>query len=557
MLKRLCVIFVAFTGVVGVMLGNNFVTNAKIIAEGCADLRLIFARGSGEIWQENESFLAFKQALEPKLQNTTISYDFIDLNYPAVSVGLDNVWVAIGAFMGAGNSYQFGDSVNIGAEMLSQTIKNCPNTKYVLGGYSQGALVVSKVLPSLQPNQLIFAATFGDPKLYLPEGAGLFPAACRNQNLSNYRFYVPDCHAYEGLLGSTRPYEPSHLSGKIGTWCNKKDIMCSSGLSIDNHTAYVADSLYEDASKIIFDKITTAFDIENTFVSPHDTAILIDSTGSMQPMINQYKTEALRLAKKTLDSGGRIALYDYRDLNDPYVATKRCDFETCTLDVFTQQLRHISTGGGGDKPESLLSSSLKVMKELNWQYGATKSIIVLTDSDFLLPDRDGTTLDEVVKLSHSIDPVNFYVITTSSVAESFSDLTALTDGKIETDFDKLSLLTDYIMERYDSLPRVEASDTPITPVTITDLTYTKNLTNKTIFLSFSTDAEKIIVILNDVILGTTSGHNLTISDIDFTKDNFIRLIPINNGSRGIPVDVTITKNLTLKPLPDVPNTGQI
>lgn len=557
MFKKLLIILIF----VGAMLGIEIIQPPlkNTIADDCLDLQIVFARGSGEIWQENESFLAFKTALEPKLNTTDIKYQITDLNYPAVAVGLgDNFWTSVGAFVSGGKSYRFGESVNSGVETLTHIINHsCPNTKYVLAGYSQGAMVISKALPNFSPNQIIFAATFGDPKLYLPEGAGLFPDACRNQNLSTYRFYVPDCHAYEGLLGGLKPYISPDFDNKVGTWCNKKDIMCSSGLSINDHTTYVAENLYEDASKVIFNKITAYFGLKNTSTSPHDTAFLIDSTGSMKIMIDKYKAEALRLATQTLTSGGRVALYDYRDLDDPYVATKHCDFNTCTLEIFQQELDNILTGGGGDDPESLLASSLKVMRELNWQTGATKSLIILTDSDFLLPDRDGTTLEDVVKLSQSIDPVNFYVIAHPNVASAYTELTTLTDGKIETDFDNLSLLTNYIMERYDSLPRVETSNTPITPATITDLAYTKNLTNKTISLSFSTDAEKVIIILNDVILGTTTEHNLTISDIDFAKDNSIHLIPINDDFKGIPADIIIPKNLTLKPLPNVPNTGQI
>ena len=83
---------------------------------------------------------------------------------------------------------------------------SCPGTKYVVGGYSQGAMVVSKALGSLNADRIIYAATFGDPKIYLPEGKGILPAACRGENLSDYRMYVPDCQAYKGLLGAYVPY---------------------------------------------------------------------------------------------------------------------------------------------------------------------------------------------------------------------------------------------------------------------------------------------------------------------------------------------------------------
>ena len=278
-------------------------------AESCPDLRVVFVRGSGgERWTNND-YLEFKSTIEKKLKTVELSYEFVDLDYPAVGVGLDNLDVALGAFFGAGEAYEFGDSIKTGINNLTSMVNNgCSRTKYVIGGYSQGAMVISKALSSLKNDRIIYAATFGDPKIYLPEGAGLMPAACSGKNLSDYRIFVPDCYAYKGLLGAYIPYEPEGYAGKLGTWCNKADIFCSSHFSIENHVSYVSNGLYEDASRTIFNKITDYFGLENHVTSPHDTAFLIDSTGSMSGLIEQYRAEALRLATETINSGGRIAL---------------------------------------------------------------------------------------------------------------------------------------------------------------------------------------------------------------------------------------------------------
>ena len=271
----------------------------NVSAESCPDVKVIFTRGSGGERNKSGDFLEFKATIESKLKTVDISYEFVDLDYPAVGVGFDNLDVTLGAAFGSGDAYEFGESVNNGVNNLVQMVNNekCVNTKYVLGGYSQGAMVVSKALSSLRADRVIYAATFGDPKIYLPEGKGIMPAACRGENLSDYRMYVPDCQAYKGLLGAYIPYEPAAFTGKVGTWCNKRDIFCSSHLNVSDHVSYVADALYEDASRVIFDKITKYFGIENHISSPHDTAFLIDSTGSMAGMIDTYKAEALRLAK--------------------------------------------------------------------------------------------------------------------------------------------------------------------------------------------------------------------------------------------------------------------
>lgn len=521
----------------------------NVQALGCPSLRLVFLRGSGESL-EDKNYQSFKNSIEGKLESAMFfSYQFIDLDYTAVGVG--DLGVMLGAAISAGEAYAFGDSVNDGVNKLTNLMNDsCSKTKYVLGGYSQGAMVISKALPSLRADKIIYAATFGDPKIYLPEGAGIIPPACRGDNLSDYRMYVPDCRAYMGLLGANKPYEPETYIGKLGTWCNKGDIMCSSWFSITDHISYISDGLYEDASKVIFYKITQAFGIENKVSSLHDTAILIDSTGSMADMIDKYKAEALRLAKETLDSGGRVALYDYRDLEEFYLPHKRCDFNTCNLSVFQQELNKITAGGGGDTPESLLSASFSVMKELSWKQGSTKSLVILTDADYLNPDRDGVTLPQVVALSKKIDPVNFYIITTSENEETYSYLASATMGKVITNFDELSLLTDFIMERFDSLPRVEEDGREIVKPDL-KVTNVDEIDNSSVKISFETDGDKTIVIINDSILGATIEREISISEL--AQGSTIRLVPVKAGLRGDASEIRFEGIELVVPL--APDTG--
>lgn len=338
-----------------------------------------------------------------------------------------------------------------------ENVGRCPNTKFVIAGFGIGAAKAREALQYINPDKVLYVALFSDPTLYLPEGEGLIPDACLGKNLSSYRMYVPDCRTYTGVLGGADPYVPSGYEGKLGTWCNKNDMFCGSGVSMAGNSRYEEDGIYEDAAKVVYDKISQEYNLDRVY-SPHDTAILIDSTGSMQDLIDGYKTEALKLAEKTLESGGRVALYDYRDIADEYEPRERCNFETCTLETFEKGLQEIETDGGGDTPESLLSASFNVMKRLNWNYGATKSVVVLTDADYHNPDLDGVTFDDVVKLSKSIDPVNFYIITPSGQVKRYRSLAEATDGDVVLSTSDLSLLTQKIIERYDSLPRVEESD---------------------------------------------------------------------------------------------------
>lgn len=548
-------------------------------AADCPDVRVVFARGSGGEQAGEANYFAFRDALRSKLATTALSYDFINLTYPAVGVGADNIWVTLGALFGGGEAYTFGRSVATGSQNLINMVNSdaCPHTKYVIGGYSQGAIVISKSLPSLNSDRVLYAATFGDPKLYLPEGKGPYPDACRNQNLSDYRRYVPDCQTYQGLLGGYQPYEPAAYAGKLGTWCNKHDFFCSPFRNMSKHTSYVADNLYEDASRVIFAKINQYFELGSKVSSPHDTAIVIDSTGSMHNLIDRYKSEALRLARETLDAGGRVALYDYRDLKDPYEPVERCNFLTCDYANFEQGLADIELGGGGDNNESLLSAAYHIMDKLEWKFGSTKSLVVLTDSGFHSPDRDRVTFDQVVALSRQIDPVNFYIITTPQVKGYYTKLAAQTDGQVVTNLDELSLLTDHILSRYDSLPRVEES----APVSLPHLEITEQvkLSDTSSRIRFETDGTETLVVLNDMILGITRVNEITITDLDPGLANNLTLVPLtaelrgeavsallNNGSDYAAVEYpaedpasesTIISTSDLLNLPKAPNTGKV
>ena len=556
--SRIRVRFLILAGLM-VISGLGTLVVETVSAESCPDLKIIFARGSGgERWND-QNYLEFKARIEEKLPTAGLSYEFLDLDYPAVGVGADNLDVAIGAFFGAGDAYEFGNSVDAGVQELTKIVNyGCAKTKYVIGGYSQGAMVVSKALPNLNADRIIYAATFGDPKIYLPEGAGLVPAACAGRNLSDYRAYVPDCRAYKGLLGGYKPYQPEEFLGKLGTWCNKYDIFCSSYYSISSHTSYVADDLYEDASRVIASKVALAFSIDSEYASPHDTAILIDSTDSMGWLIGQFREEAVRLANETFAVGGRVALYDYRDLADPYEPVARCTFETCTAENFGEYLDSIVLEGGGDIPESMLSASLKVMNELSWRRGATKSLVVLTDAAFLSPDRDGTTMWDVIELSKRIDPVNLYIVTDETIAEmnpAMSELAEATGGMVVTDFGNLNILTERIMERYDSLPVVEEETGDLKPLpAIDDVQIYEN--GDGIKIDFKNTGTKAIVILNDAILGITEKQSITLTNLNHGVTNELVLVPVDDSRRGeravINISVEATSDIVV---PKVPDTG--
>ena len=560
---------VAALALLAIFSGAGFLSPQSVSATSCPDLKVIFARGSGGERYTSGHYQAFKDSMLAKLRTSPLTYEIDDLDYPAVSidVGDGHLGTLLGAYIGSGDAYDFGDSVHQGAKELARVVNSdtCKSTKYVFAGYSQGSIVLLNGLPQIDPNRVIYVATFGDPKLYLPEGAGFVPPACSGKNLSEYRAYVPDCRAHKGILGARDPYVPSGYQVKIGTWCNKKDALCSSHFNIRDHTHYDEDGLYEDASRLIFSKIAANFNFKNQYTSPHDTAILIDSTGSMSGLIGDYKSEALNLAEKTFNAGGRVALYDYRDLIEDYQPVQYCDFETCTdLDTFRAKLNEITVDGGDDDPESLLSASLHVMKTLKWRFGSTKSLVVLTDAGYHSPDRDGTTFYDVKKLSQEIDPVNFYIITEESHIEEYQSLAEATGGTVASSADDLGLLTDTIINRYDSLPRVEQEFEPADIILPhLEITSVEKLSDTEFKISFKSTGDQTVVSLNDAILGLTDQTTITLGELRQGTQNTLVLAPISNNLRGDPVSVDLSSgygqeadSLITMVIPKAPNTGR-
>ncbi len=446
------------------------ITPTPAQAIGCDDVKIVFARGSGEHLND-VSNQAWRSNIAANLEGSNLKYSFYELGtasqdgfqYPAIAVGgsLEAMFDLIGAKVSAGESYAFGESVNQGVNELEaymrKTTLACPQTKFVLGGYSQGGMVVTKALQSLNANQIIYAATFGDPKLYLPEGSGWNPEACQGKNLSDYRAYVPDCHTEQGILDGYNPYRKTTLIDKVGAWCNHEDIMCGATVNMFNllggHTSYTTQNLYYNAAVFISNKIAAAFPQSGviirtrTDVTTQDTAILIDSTGSMSSLISSYKAEAKRLAKQTLEKGGRIALYEYRDLyENPDSTIKHCNFG-CSYDEFVQELDKIKTDKGDDLDESALGALLHTMNTLKWQEGATKSIVLLTDAGYHLTDQDGTTLADVTKKSLEIDPINIYTVAPGWLQNTYADLTAATSGHFFDADNELDKVADYLTNR--------------------------------------------------------------------------------------------------------------
>ncbi len=206
------------------------------------------ARGSGQPQDIGDTFLELQKDMAMAAKEAQMSYRITDLDYEAIAITPGN---ALGTYVSAGQAYSFGKSVAGGVKELEhyarERTKSCPNTYWVLAGYSQGAMVIQNSLEAFDLNKIVYIMYFGDPKLYLPEGEGFNPPACRGDSLSEYRVNVPDCDTDNGILGARKPYQYPGLEGRYGLWCNNDDFICGSS---KNPLITGGHSLYEENGSI-------------------------------------------------------------------------------------------------------------------------------------------------------------------------------------------------------------------------------------------------------------------------------------------------------------------
>ncbi|MCV7287130.1 cutinase family protein [Mycolicibacterium wolinskyi] len=128
--------------VVGTLAGP--VATANAAADACADVEVVFARGTNEAPGVGATGQAFVDALTAQLPGKSV--EVYGVNYPA--------------------SLNFGQAVDgiVDASNRIQSIAaSCPDTKIVLGGYSQGAAVAGYTTSSSVPAGYVLPAGLSGP----------------------------------------------------------------------------------------------------------------------------------------------------------------------------------------------------------------------------------------------------------------------------------------------------------------------------------------------------------------------------------------------------------
>jgi cutinase len=145
----------------------------------CPDVEVVSARGTDEPPGVGSIGQAFIDSLRPKLPGRSVGV--YGVNYPATND------FARSESAGAGD----------GSAHVQSTVANCPNTKMVLSGYSQGAAVIDMVTEELPPevaDHVAAVAVFGNPKSTFARtlGGGQLPAISPLYRPKTIDLCIPD-----------------------------------------------------------------------------------------------------------------------------------------------------------------------------------------------------------------------------------------------------------------------------------------------------------------------------------------------------------------------------
>jgi len=135
-----------------------------------------------------------------------------------------------------------------------------------------------------------------------------------------------------------------------------------------------------------------------------EVAFVLDTTGSMGPLIEGAKRKIWSIATAIIDANPnaeiRMGLVAYRDIGDEYV-TKKFDLTTDIQDLYAHLLE-LRAQGGGDWPESVNEALETGVTKLNWTQGAEicRILFLVGDAPPHMDYAQDTKYPEVLRMAH-------------------------------------------------------------------------------------------------------------------------------------------------------------
>ena len=197
----------------------------------CADVEVVFARGTFEAPGVGGVGQSFVDALRAKIGGKSV--DVYPVNYPA---SLDFATAA--------------DGVIDASNKIRDTAAQCPNTKMVLGGYSQGAAVVAYTTEDAVPAGYTLPPGITGPMA--PDVAKHVDAVAL--------FGKPSSGFLQTIYTGAPPITVGHLySGKTSDMCIPEDPICSpTGTDNGAHGLYGQNGMTDQAADFAAQRIASS-----------------------------------------------------------------------------------------------------------------------------------------------------------------------------------------------------------------------------------------------------------------------------------------------------------
>jgi cutinase len=182
-------------------------------ADPCSDVAVVFARGTHQEPGLGNMGQAFVDSLNSQLGGRSV--DVYAVNYPA--------------------NDDYHNSANAGANDASAhiqgTVASCPNTKIVLGGYSQGSTVIDLATTQMPPpvaDHVAAVALFGEPS-----------------------------SGFSTMLWGGQPLPTINpvYGSKVISLCAPDDPICSGGGNIIAHVSYIESGMVNQAATFAANKV--------------------------------------------------------------------------------------------------------------------------------------------------------------------------------------------------------------------------------------------------------------------------------------------------------------
>jgi cutinase len=220
----------AAVGVFAVLLGSFAAApTARAAGDACPSVEVVFARGTNEAPGVGATGQAFVDTLKSRLPGQLV--DVYGVNYPA--------------------SLNFGqatEGIADASNRIQAIAASCPNTKIVLGGYSQGAAVAGYTTTDAVP-----------AGVDLPAGiTGPMPPAIAQHVAAVVMFGTPDSWFLNLVDRSAPPITVGRLyTSKTIQLCATGDPVCfPGGLDRSAHSSYKDNGMADRAADFVARRLT-------------------------------------------------------------------------------------------------------------------------------------------------------------------------------------------------------------------------------------------------------------------------------------------------------------